>query len=124
VKPKGIIRILASSVLLAGLTACGGGGGGGDSDDSQVVVDWHGTLAEGVSMSWALEPGIYRLEMTSDHNGASVQWIPNSGCNNFGEVKVYDDECGLDIKGQLKVTNPTTFGLGPSEIVTVKVTRL
>lgn len=75
-------------------------------------------------MTWELDPGKYRLEMTSSPYGASVDWLPSTGCLNAGEVKAYGSECTISIRGQVKVANPTTFGLGPSETVTVRVSKL
>lgn len=114
-----VLRPVISFVLLFLLLGCSS-----DSENARVVADWHGTLAEGESRSWSMSPGTYRLEMTSNPNGASVQWLPSSGCTNVSEVREYHWDCKLDIKGQLIISNPTTFGLGPTEIVTVRISKL
>lgn len=118
---KKVFLFVVGSLLTIALSACGGGGGGGGAN--ATVVNWLGILDEGQSMTWALNSGTYRLEMTSNPNGASVQWTPGSGCQNYSEVTTYAFDCTLPINGQVKITNPTTLGLGPSESVTVHITR-
>lgn len=118
-KSRTCLKYFGVSVLLLILTACSS-----DSDNPKVVIDWHGILGEGYSRSWSLDSGTYRLEMTSTPNGASVEWLPSSGCQNVHEAKEYYWDCRLTMNGQLKITNPTTLGLGPSESVTVRVTKL
>jgi len=116
------MRTLLSLTIIAftlTLASCGGGG----SSNGTTVVNWLGVLGEGQSITWSLNSGTYRLELTSTPNGAGVTWTPGTGCQNFSEVTAYAFSCTLPINGQLKVNNPTTLGLGPSESVTVKVIK-
>ena len=103
------------------LVGCGGGG----DDGGTVVVSESQTLTEGAQLSYTLPAGTYAAEITSSNNGARVSWVGGSGtgCNTSAEVKTYTSTCALSIQGQLLVLNPTTFGLGGSEIVSIKVTR-
>ncbi len=115
------MRRLLVCAMAATLAACGGG----DSDDGKEVVSDSKTLAEGVVVSYTLPAGTYTAEITSSNNGVQVSWIggSGSGCGTSSEVKTYKSTCNLSIQGQLTVTNPTTFGLGGSEIVSIRVTR-
>lgn len=114
------IKLFAISAALV-LVGCGGGG----QDAGALVVSESKTLAEGTQLSFTLPAGTYAAEITSSNNGANVSWIGGSGtgCSSSGEVKVYTSTCALSIQGQLIILNPTTFGLGGSEIVSIKVTR-
>ncbi|MCF6178616.1 MAG: hypothetical protein L3J63_04395 [Geopsychrobacter sp.] len=120
---KRILLFTTVCLVLTLLSACGGGSSSESSIVDTTVVNWLGVLNEGESMTWSLTSGTYRLEMTSTPNGGAVTWTPSTGCQNFSEVTAYAYECTLPINGQLKITNPTTFGLGPSETVTAKVTK-
>lgn len=116
---------IVSLVMFTALIGCGGDSSSSSSSvTSSVVVNWLGVLGEGESVTWALNPGQYRLTMTSSPNGASVEWLPNNGCANASEANAYVNNCTLSTSGQVKVTNPTTFGLGPSETVTVVLSKL
>ena len=117
-----LAKFACGLVLLTGVAACGGGGDdGGDGS----LVDTTVTLSEGVSHSYTLEPGTYHVSITSSNNGVTVQWLggSGSGCSGSGEVKVWSATCALSIKGQLIVTNQTVFGLGGSEVVTIRLTK-
>ncbi|BDI03211.1 hypothetical protein CATMQ487_01810 [Sphaerotilus microaerophilus] len=115
-----LAKFACGLVLLTGVAACGGG----DSEGGEVL-DTTITLSEGVYHSYTLEPGTYHVSITSSNNGVTVQWLGGSGtgCSGSGEVKVWSATCALSIKGQLIVTNPTVFGLGGSEIVTIRLTK-
>jgi hypothetical protein len=89
-----------------------------------VVVDFHDWIKDGGSSSWALQPGRYKLEMTASGDGASIEWV---GCTCPGSKAAttgYSVICDMPQLGQLIVTNPTSFGTGPSVSATVKVTKL
>ncbi|MBE0505030.1 MAG: hypothetical protein IBX46_12995 [Desulfuromonadales bacterium] len=101
------------------LTACGSGGG---DDENDPIVNEQRTLGDGTLISYALPAGTYSLEATSSGpNGLSVEWVGGASCINANEVLTYKNNCKLTMAGQLIISNPSTFGLGPSEIVTIKV---
>ena len=110
--------LISAALILVG---CGGGG----DDGRTVVVSESQTLTEGAHLSYTLPAGTYAAEITSSNNGTVVSWVGGSGtgCNASAEVKTYTSTCALSIQGQLLILNPTTFGLGGSEIVSIKVTR-
>lgn len=112
---------LALISLALTLASCGGG----DNNDKSVVVSESRTLTEGTQLSYTLAAGNYSVEITSSNNGVRVSWVGGSGagCTASAEVKTYTSTCELSIQGQLIALNPTTLGLGGSEIVSVKVTR-
>ena len=70
-----------------------------------------------------LDTGTYRLEMTASGDGASVEWIGGS-CRGTNEARQHTEECDLRQTGQVRVSNQTTFGMGKSSSVTVKITKL
>ncbi|TBO32556.1 hypothetical protein EYS42_05035 [Aquabacterium lacunae] len=117
------IAILAPLCFLA---ACGGGGdGAGSTASNDLVLRESKVLEEGASFSMRLTPGTYKANVTSSSSGVVVTWVGDSqGCGKSGEVKVYSQICTFTITGQLLVANPTTFGLGAQEIVTVEVFKL
>jgi hypothetical protein len=122
------------SILTLSLCGCGSEGGGDEGGGqnqivvndqrTQIVVNDQRTLADGSGVSFALPAGTYHLEATSSGpNGLSVSWLGGNNCNNLSEVLTYNDNCTLTIAGQLVITNSSTFGLGPSEIITVQVSK-
>ncbi len=114
---------LAGAALCASLllTACGGG-----SDDlpAGVVADRFETLSEGQYIAFSLPKATYTIEVSANNHGVVVSWVNGSGCTTSAERLVYAATCTLAGDGQVIVTNPTTFGLGGAETVTIKVTRL
>jgi hypothetical protein len=117
----GPMKKFALSLMVAALVGCGGGG----DDDGVQVVSESRTLGEGIVLSYALTAATYTVEITSSNNGVVVGWLGGSGagCATSAEVNTYQTTCALTIQGQLTITNPTTLGLGGSEIVTIRVTR-
>lgn len=87
-----------------------------------VVVNSIETIPEGGSLSYYLSPDTYELELTSSNYGVSIEWI-GANCLNVSEQQVYNEDCHLDMSGQLVIGNPTTWGLGPTETVTIKLRR-
>lgn len=114
--------IFAAVVVCAMVSACGGGG---DDKNGTIVVAESRTLIEGEQVSYTLTAGAYAVEITSSNNGVIVSWLGGSGagCVSSAEVKSYTTACTLSIQGQLLVSNPTTFGIGGSEVVSFKVTK-
>jgi hypothetical protein len=114
---------LAGAALCAPLllTACGGGG---NDTPPGVVVDRFELLAEGQSLSFALPKATYTIAVSSSPNGVKVSWVNGAGCASSSELTVYSATCSLLGDGQVTVLNPTVLGLGSSESVTIKVTRL
>src|SRR5262245_34138095 len=89
----------------------------------RVVVNWHGLLKDGESMSWQLPAGTYRLELTASDDGDSVEWI-GGNCPATQAMRSLATTCEMPRDGQLVVRNPTTFGLGAASMTTVKLTRV
>lgn len=108
-------RLLCSFALVATLSACGGG-------DNDVVLDTSRTLADGASVSYALEAGTYQAEITASNNGVNIQWV-GGNCSAVSNIKTYVQTCTMSSKGQLTITNPTVLSLGGAEIVTIKLTE-
>jgi hypothetical protein len=61
------------------------------------------------------------LQVTTTNDGAGVAWVGGQ-CQGANETKAFDANCVLAQDGQLQISNPTTFGLGNSSSVTVKLT--
>jgi hypothetical protein len=74
-------------------------------------------------VTYRLEPGNYKLEMTANNEGAGTEWI-GASCAKTGQMRQLVTTCTLPTQGQLNITNPTTFGLGKQVSVTIKVTKL
>ncbi|MBI3201096.1 MAG: hypothetical protein HYZ29_06080 [Myxococcales bacterium] len=87
-----------------------------------VVAQDQLILKDGHQSSYPLVAGTYRLEMTATGDGAGIEWI-GAACTNAKETKAYDSNCALTRSGQLVITNPTTFGLGKTTSVTVRLVR-
>jgi hypothetical protein len=111
-------NLIATTVLIL-ISACGGG----SSDDNVVLVNKTETISEGASLSYSIDVGSYTAEVTSSNNGVIMSWIGGSACAGSGEVKIYSGSCTMAMKGQFIIRNPTVFGLGGSEIVTIKLTK-
>jgi len=110
------------TVFALSFLACTRNAGSATSRD-QVVVDKMESLKDGESISYKLEPGMYKLELTASSDGASVEWVgPN--CPGTRETKTLSTVCEFTSTGQLVVKNPTTFGLGAPTTATVKLTKL
>jgi len=90
----------------------------------QIVIDRYDTLRDGYRLSWKLEAGMYRVELTSDGDGVLVDWVAANCPKAATETKIFHGVCELPGIGQLVITNPTVFGLGQASNVTLKVTRL
>ena len=50
--------------------------------------------------------------------------VKGAKCSGVREAKTFSGFCEFASEGQLVVSNPTTFGLGSSASVTVKVTKI
>jgi len=116
---KSVFAVIAACAMLSGC------GGGGEDKSSPPVVSESKTLADGTQLSYTLSAGTYSVEVTSSNNGVVVSWLggSGSGCASSAESKALTMTCTLSIQGQLLITNPTTFGLGASEIVSIRVTK-
>ena len=89
----------------------------------RVVVDTIENIRDGAFISWKLDPGTYRIETTATGDGTTIQWV-GAACPSSTAAQTASVTCQLPATGQVTVTNPTTFGLGASSNVTVKITRL
>jgi hypothetical protein len=116
--------VVLALFLLAGCQNSGNSGGGsGIFPSDKVVVDYSNWLADGASVSWKLDPGNYKLELTANGDGATAEWV-GAGCPKTQPMRELTMTCEVPRTGQLVITNPTTFGLGAKVSVTVKLTRL
>ena len=84
------------------------------------VIDEFKSVDEGEQYIWRIRPGRYRVRVTSSNDGVKIKWV-GASCQKSGEIKVYDVVCEPASEAQLVVENPTTFGTGPTEQVTVTV---
>jgi hypothetical protein len=116
-KHSKLLAVALSTVLLA---ACGGGESGSSVLATEVFNKME-TLAEGSLQSISLSPGTYQAIISSSTNGVKVEWVGGTSCTTSAETKTYNNICKMGQSGQLVITNPTVFGLGASEIVTIKV---
>jgi hypothetical protein len=88
-----------------------------------TVIDTQISLEEGKRVSYRLEPGRYRIEMTADKDGASITWV-GTDCATTGERTSYSGLCEFPVIGQVVIENPTFLGLGAGTSVTIKITKL
>ncbi|WP_124446767.1 hypothetical protein [Paucibacter sp. KBW04] len=107
-------------VAAALLSGCGGGGDS-QEDGPNVVFSESRSLSDGAYLSIPLNSGNYYAEVTGSVNGIAVEWVGGVNCAKTAEVKAYTGHCTLTQKGQLIIKNPSTFGLGPDEISTIRV---
>ncbi len=114
-------RLLLCCLLPIFMTACGGGN---STTPGAVVINDNQTLGEGVYVTYILNAGSYKAELTASNNGVIVEWIGGANCPVSSEKKTYSNSCTLTQQGQLKITNPTTFGIGGNEVVSVKATAI
>ncbi|HMS11379.1 MAG TPA: hypothetical protein PKE66_17950 [Pyrinomonadaceae bacterium] len=89
----------------------------------QIVVDTMQVLKDGHGMSWRLDKGKYKLEMTANNDGATAEWV-GGGCAKTEPIRSVSMVCEMHSVGQLNVTNPTVFALGKDVSVTVRLTKL
>lgn len=122
----GIAILISFTYLYAalGLGKSSGSGAGSilPTMREELVVNEFFTLADGAQQSWRITPGRYRVDLTAS-DGASVVWI-GTGCQGARETKVFNTLCAVATGGQLIVGNPTTFGMGASSTITLRVVRL
>jgi hypothetical protein len=84
-------------------------------------------IGEDAFHSYNLPAGKYRVKMSSRPNGVQIEWEDGASCSeNLGSrpLTAIDMTCTVDSAQHLKLTNPTTFGLGPQESVSIYVERL
>ena len=100
-------------VLLISATACSALG--------LPVYDESRTLKDGEALSVKLPQGVYRLEMTATGDGATVEWLGGNCSGVRRETKMHEETCELTQAGQVLISNPSSFGLGASSVVTVVI---
>ncbi|MBK7142039.1 MAG: hypothetical protein IPH75_08165 [bacterium] len=88
-----------------------------------VVADDFRNLKDGEQIAYRLTSGTYKMELTSGNGTAVVEWV-GAPCPKSTEVTALQTMCELVQDGQLLVTNPTSFGNGPTISVTIKITRM
>jgi hypothetical protein len=91
-----------------------------------VVVSWSGELNDGRWISWNFQPGYYQLELIVPYSrdGARVEWSGTQNCDfETRDMLRFTQRCKMLRSGTMRVTNPTTFGLGAAITVQVRVTR-
>jgi hypothetical protein len=91
-----------------------------------TVIDWSNFLNDGAAISWRLPRGAYAMQLLATSDGATAEWIGTDTCDWKTRAMLrLGQRCQVvSDSGQLVVTNPTTFGLGKTIGVTVKVVRL
>ena len=89
-----------------------------------VVVDRYDVLQDGYRQSWKLEPGMYRVELTANGDGVTVDWVAADCSKATFQTQSFSGVCELSGTGQLVIMNPTLFGLGQASNVSTKITRL
>jgi hypothetical protein len=88
-----------------------------------VVVDKMSSLADGTGISYKLDPGMYKVDLTALEDGVTVKFI---GCSCPGattETQNFSTICQFQQTGQVTIDNPSLFGAGKGSTVTVKITR-
>jgi len=75
-------------------------------------------LSDGANMTWTLQQGTYVVEVTvkaadRSRNGVTLRWVGTT-CPDQPESQEIQARCRVDNTASLTVTNPTTFGMGPS----------
>jgi hypothetical protein len=89
----------------------------------RVEIEERFTLGDGEGRAVPLEPGSYRLELASEGEEVSVEWI-GSDCPRTEHTAMLTTSCRLFKEGQLQVRNPTEFGAHGEARVTFKVIHL
>jgi len=89
----------------------------------KVIVEDLIVLEDGGQRIFKLDPGTYKLELTSSGDGASVQWV-GASCPTTDETTSLTTVCKYSQIGQVIVSNPTSLGLGQPISITLKLTRL
>jgi hypothetical protein len=110
-------------LCLAASQIAGCGGGSDDDNGAQQVVARTETLAEGTQLSYTLAAGTYNANITASNNGVIVSWPGGNNCATSAETRAYSGTCTLSAQAQIVILNPTTFGLGGSEITTISITK-
>jgi hypothetical protein len=87
----------------------------------QVVVNKFSPLADGSAMVFRVPAGHYRIRVTASNNGIKARWVGVSCASSPAEQKVYEAICDPAAEVQFIVENPTTFGLGASEQVSITI---
>jgi hypothetical protein len=114
---------MLSLALLSGCYRPDGTRSGPNLIPDRVVVDWSNWLDDGASISWKLDPGTYRLELTANEDGVTAEWV-GGRCPKTQPTREISMTCEMSSTGQLVVSNPTTFGMGAHVSTTVKVTKI
>ncbi len=119
-----VVRSALVSTLLATCVLFGGGctQRAVRAATETVVLDQYMSLQDGASRTYKVRAGTYRLELTATNDGATVQWYGATCQAAPSETHVFNSNCTLLQDGQLKIANPTIFGLGSATAVTVKLT--
>jgi hypothetical protein len=104
-------------IILAALAA-------GCALPDRVVFDKLESLKDGEELSYKLDPGTYKVDVTASNDGVTVKFI---GCSCPGattETQSFSSICQFAQTGQVAVDNPTVFGSGAGSTVTLKITKL
>ena len=88
-----------------------------------IVIDELEVFKDGSWKSWKLDRGNYFLELTASNDGVTIDWIGGM-CGKTAPVNRTSTVCLMPDGGQIVVENPTTFGLGKSVSVTLRLTKL
>lgn len=66
----------------------------------QIVINDLKLLNDGAFITWQLEPGHYKLEMTANNDGASAEWV-GANCPKTQQMRQLAMECLLPTAGSL-----------------------
>lgn len=86
-------------------------------------------LPEGAFQAWQIRPGRYHLVATSAPNGMALAWLAgdvrcDQQIQSTAEYRSLEMTCDVASNAELQVSNPTSFGLGPSEAMSVYLGQL
>ena len=84
-------------------------------------------MAEGERRWWRLQPGRYSIEATSKPNGFALTWSNEVDCDQDlgrgSEYKLVKMSCTLRGASDLELANPSALGMGPTETMSLYVSR-
>jgi hypothetical protein len=96
----------------------------GCAPSDTVIVDRMESLKDGTGVSFKLDPGTYKVDVTASNDGVTVKFIGSSCPGAEKETQNFSTICELTQTGQVTIDNPSTFGAGSGSTVTVKITKL
>lgn len=114
------VRGATGLLALMLLVSCGGRN---PLERRQVVLDEKRPLADGQEVYFPVDSGRYRVEVTSEGDGVTVDWR-GAPCGISPEVHSYAQDCEFAAAGQIVVRNPREAGEGVPANLHLKITRV